>query len=89
MTPGCFLQGERKGAQHHHTPGAQAPSPALSQQLLSSPPAGKPGELEVVSVSLGQPWSSRLVSRFPPPFIFFSCLGDQLFQEQSRGDPRR
>ena len=54
MTPGCILQGERKGAQHHHTPGAQAPSPALSQHLLSSLPTRKPGELEVVSVSLGR-----------------------------------
>ena len=44
---------------------AQAPSPALSQQLLCSLPTGKAGEVEVVSVSLGQPGSSRLLSHFP------------------------
>lgn len=53
---------------------AQAPSPALFQQFLCSLPTGKAGEVEVVSVSLGQP-GSALVSLGPADsFLTFPLL---------------
>lgn len=53
---------------------AQAPSPALFQQFLCSLPTGKAGEVEVVSVSLGQPGSALVSLGLADSFLTFPLL---------------
>lgn len=88
VTPGCILQGA-EGRNTTTRPGHRLP-PALSQQLLSSLPAGKPGR---VGGCLRQPWSALVEQThfsLSPSFHFLFLPGrPAISQEQSRGDPRR
>lgn len=82
MTPGqASLQGEQKGAQHRPRRGRRLPS-SLSPSS-SSPPSQQESQesWRVVSVSLGQPWSSRLISL--PPFIFFPAWETSYFRSRA------